>query len=43
MPRVAVLRGMILNHIIHHSGQMTVYLRLLDVPVPGAYDPSADE
>jgi uncharacterized damage-inducible protein DinB len=43
MPRVAVLRSMILNHIIHHRGQMTVYLRLLDVPVPGAYGPSADE
>jgi uncharacterized damage-inducible protein DinB len=43
MPRVAVLRGMIMNHMIHHRGQLTVYLRLNDVPVPGLYGPSADE
>jgi uncharacterized damage-inducible protein DinB len=43
MPRIAVLRGMILNHIIHHRGQLTVYLRLNDVPVPAVYGPSADE
>jgi uncharacterized damage-inducible protein DinB len=43
MPRVAVVRGMVLNHIIHHRGQLTVYLRLNDLPVPGLYGPSADE
>jgi len=43
MPRVAVLRGMVMNHLIHHRGQLTVYLRLLGVPVPGLYGPSADE
>lgn len=43
MPRAAVLRGMILNHIIHHRGQLSVYLRLNDVPVPSIYGPSADE
>jgi uncharacterized damage-inducible protein DinB len=42
-PRSAVLRRMVFNHIIHHRGQLTVYLRLLDVPVPGLYGPSADE
>jgi len=34
---------MVTNHIIHHRGQLTVYLRLCDVPVPGMYGPSADE
>jgi uncharacterized damage-inducible protein DinB len=43
MPRVACLRGMIFNHIIHHRAQLTVYYRLLDIPVPGLYGPSADE
>jgi len=43
LPRIAVLRSMVLNHIIHHRGQLTVYLRLNDVPVPGLYGPSADE
>ena len=43
MPRVAVLRGMILNHMIHHRAQMGVYLRMNDVPVPAIYGPSADE
>ena len=43
MPRIAVIRGMILNHIIHHRGQLTVYLRLNDLPVPAVYGPSADE
>jgi uncharacterized damage-inducible protein DinB len=42
-PRSAVLRRMVFNHVIHHRGQLTVYLRLLDVPVPGLYGPSADE
>lgn len=43
MPRIAVYRGMILNHIIHHRGQLTVYLRLNNVAVPAIYGPSADE
>jgi uncharacterized damage-inducible protein DinB len=43
MPRVAVLRGMVINHMIHHRGQLAVYLRLNDVPVPALYGPSADE
>lgn len=43
MPRVAVLRSFVFSHMIHHRGQLTVYLRLLDVPVPGLYGPSADE
>lgn len=43
MPRIAVLRSFVLNHSIHHRGQLTVYLRLNDVPVPGLYGPSADE
>lgn len=42
-PRVTMLRGTILSHIIHHRGQLSVYLRLLDVPVPSIYGPSADE
>jgi uncharacterized damage-inducible protein DinB len=43
MPKVAVFRNMLLNHWIHHRGQLSVYLRLLDVPVPAMYGPSADE
>ena len=43
MPRVAVLRGMIMNHLIHHRAQLGVYLRLNDIPVPATYGPSADE
>ena len=43
MPRIAVLRSMIMNHSIHHRAQLTVYLRLNDIPVPGLYGPSADE
>ena len=43
LPRAAVLRSMVLNHIVHHRAQLTVYLRLLDVPVPSVYGPSADE
>ena len=43
MPRVAVIRSMILNHLIHHRGQLSVYLRMNDVPVPALYGPSADE
>ncbi|MGA7415531.1 MAG: DinB family protein [Bryobacteraceae bacterium] len=43
MPRVGAIRSMIFNHTIHHRGQLSVYFRLLGVPVPGAYGPSADE
>lgn len=43
MPRAAVLRGFGFNHIIHHRGQLTMYLRTLDIPVPALYGPSADE
>jgi uncharacterized damage-inducible protein DinB len=43
LPRIAVLRSMILNHIVHHRGQLSVYLRLQDVPLPSIYGPSADE
>jgi uncharacterized damage-inducible protein DinB len=42
-PRVAVLRSIMLNHLYHHRGQLSVYLRLLDVPVPVIYGRSADE
>ena len=43
-PLWSVLRGRgLMNHLIHHRGQLSVYLRLLDVPVPGMYGPSADE
>ncbi len=43
MPRIAFLRSVLLNHWYHHRGQLSVYLRLLDVPVPSIYGPSADE
>ncbi len=43
MPRVAVVRSMVMNHIIHHRAQLGVYLRLNNVAIPGAYGPSADE
>jgi uncharacterized damage-inducible protein DinB len=42
MPRVAVLRSFVLNHTVHHRGQLSVYLRLLDVPLPNIYGPTAD-
>jgi uncharacterized damage-inducible protein DinB len=42
-PRSVVFRSMGINHMVHHRAQLTVYLRLLDVPVPGLYGPSADE
>jgi len=38
-----VLRGFIMNHLIHHRAQLGVYLRLNDLPVPSIYGPSADE
>ena len=43
MPRYDALRGMCFNHIIHHRGQLTMYLRAINVPVPALYGPSADE
>ncbi|HEY3382677.1 MAG TPA: DinB family protein [Vicinamibacterales bacterium] len=43
MPKVAVVRAWVFNHNVHHRGQMSVYLRLNDVPVPSIYGPSADE
>ena len=43
MPKVALIRAIALNHWYHHRGQLSVYLRLLDVPVPSIYGPSADE
>lgn len=42
-PRTAVIRSFLFNHWYHHRGQLVVYLRLLDVPVPSVYGPSADE
>lgn len=42
LPRAAALRGFILSHIIHHRGQLSVYLRLRDVPLPSIYGPTAD-
>ena len=42
-PRAAVFRDFTLSHLIHHRGQFSVYLRLLNVPVPGSYGPTADE
>jgi len=43
MPKIAVLRSFMMNHIIHHRAQLGVYLRLNDIPVPSIYGPSADE
>jgi uncharacterized damage-inducible protein DinB len=43
MPKAALVRSIALNHWYHHRGQLSVYLRLLDVPVPSIYGPSADE
>jgi uncharacterized damage-inducible protein DinB len=43
MPRVAAIRSFVMNHLIHHRGQLTVYLRLKDVPLPSIYGPTADE
>ncbi|MEM7480679.1 MAG: DinB family protein [Acidobacteriota bacterium] len=42
-PKAAILRSFILSHVVHHRGQMSVFLRLLDVPVPSVYGPSADD
>ena len=43
MPKTVVWRSFVLNHLVHHRGQLSVYLRLNDVPVPAMYGPSADE
>lgn len=43
IPKAAAIRGWALSHMIHHRGQLSVYLRLLGIPVPGMYGPSADE
>jgi len=43
LPRTAVMRGMVMNHLIHHRAQLGVYLRLNEIAVPGMYGPSADE
>jgi uncharacterized damage-inducible protein DinB len=43
LPRAAALRSFVMNHHIHHRGQLSVYLRLLDVPLPSIYGPTADE
>jgi hypothetical protein len=42
-PRYVVIRSAVFNHLAHHRGQLTVYLRLNDVPVPAIYGPTADE
>ena len=43
MPRIVMMRHLVLNHLVHHRGQLTVYLRMHDVPIPALYGPSADE
>jgi uncharacterized damage-inducible protein DinB len=43
IPKAAVIRAILLNHLYHHRGQLSVYLRLLDIPVPATYGQSADE
>jgi uncharacterized damage-inducible protein DinB len=43
MPRFAAVRTIVLSHLLHHRGQLSVYLRLKDVPLPSVYGPSADE
>lgn len=43
MPRITVIRSFMLNHIVHHRGQLSVYLRLQNVPLPPMYGPTADE
>ena len=43
MPKAQVMRSWVLNHIVHHRAQLGVYLRLLNIPVPGTYGPTADE
>jgi uncharacterized damage-inducible protein DinB len=43
MPKIAVIRGMVMNHTIHHRGQLSVYYRMNGVPIPSLYGPSADD
>lgn len=43
MPKLGAFRFVITNHLIHHRGQLTVYMRLLNIPLPGIYGPTADE
>ena len=43
LPKIVVLRSTCFNHIVHHRGQLSVNLRLLDIPLPGVYGPTADE
>jgi uncharacterized damage-inducible protein DinB len=43
VPRIGFIRSVMMNHMYHHRGQLSVYLRMLDVPVPSIYGPSADE
>jgi uncharacterized damage-inducible protein DinB len=43
MPRVSAIRSFVMNHLIHHRGQLSVYLRIKDVPLPPIYGPTADE
>lgn len=43
LPRMAVLRSMVMSHMVHHRAQLGVYYRLLGIPVPSTYGPSADE
>ena len=43
MPKASVLRTFVMNHLIHHRGQLTVYLRLRNIPLPSVYGPTADE
>ncbi|RZK50179.1 MAG: damage-inducible protein DinB [Pedobacter sp.] len=43
LPKAGAIRFIVNNHLIHHRGQLSVYLRMLDVPLPGIYGPSADE
>jgi uncharacterized damage-inducible protein DinB len=43
MPKAAVWRSFVMSHLIHHRGQLSVYLRMQDVPLPSMYGPSADE
>jgi uncharacterized damage-inducible protein DinB len=43
LPRISAIRSFVMNHTIHHRGQLSVYLRLKDVPLPSIYGPTADE
>lgn len=43
LPRIGFIRAIMMNHLYHHRGQLAVYLRMLDAPVPSIYGPSADE